>query len=550
MMERLRRLARLADQCEATGQSAREAVERDALRDAGRRRFAQGAVAAGAVAAAGAMAPLAIAGPTKVRRVLSSLGGAGGVAVVGAGIAGLSCAYELGRNGINAKVFEASSRVGGRCYSLSGYFPGQVVERGAEFINASHHTMLGYARMFGLQLEDASIAPGATYFHFDGRTRGEADLVEEYRSLAAAMRADLATVAHPTADRHSEADALYDFMSLDDYLGLQGTGSGLRKVIASAYAAEYGAGLDELSALSFLRFVHGDKRGTFSPAAAPGEGHFRVADGNDRIPTAIAQRLTTPVQHGHRLVAMRKLANGRVRLSFDVGGGRAVQGDYDAVVLAMPFSVLRDVHLDDNLGFPAWKRFAINGSRMGDNSKLLVGFNAPYWYLQHGASGSGFSDRARLQATWEANPGRSKTTQAVLASHVGGALARTLDPRTVQSDAQAFLSDLESALPGAFDAVRRKEDGSVLAFATNWSTNPYSKGSHPSLRPGYFTTMAHNEAKAVGNVLFAGDHTSSFYEWQGTMEGAALSGLRAASETVSLMQGKPVAFARAASGVR
>jgi monoamine oxidase len=42
--------------------------------------------------------------------------------------------------------------------------------------------------------------------------------------------------------------------------------------------------------------------------------------------------------------------------------------------------------------------------------------------------------------------------------------------------------------------------------------------------------IAHNEAKRIGNVMFAGEHTSSFYEWQGTMEGAALSGLRAAAE--------------------
>ena len=48
--------------------------------------------------------------------------------------------------------------------------------------------------------------------------------------------------------------------------------------------------------------------------------------------------------------------------------------------------------------------------------------------------------------------------------------------------------------------------------------------------PGYFTTIADNEAKPVGNLYFAGEHTSSFYEFQGFMEGAALSGIRAARE--------------------
>jgi monoamine oxidase len=56
------------------------------------------------------------------------------------------------------------------------------------------------------------------------------------------------------------------------------------------------------------------------------------------------------------------------------------------------------------------------------------------------------------------------------------------------------------------------------------------KGSYTCNHPGYFTTIADNEAKPVGNLYFAGEHTSSFYEFQGFMEGAALSGIRAARE--------------------
>ena len=48
--------------------------------------------------------------------------------------------------------------------------------------------------------------------------------------------------------------------------------------------------------------------------------------------------------------------------------------------------------------------------------------------------------------------------------------------------------------------------------------------------------IAHNEAKQIGNVMFAGEHTSNFYEWQGTMEGAALPGLRAASEACTRLR--------------
>ena len=65
-----------------------------------------------------------------------------------------------------------------------------------------------------------------------------------------------ALIGTPTAGRYNAADETFDLMSLDDYLTLNGAGGLLRKVVGAAYAAEYGAGIDELSAIGFLRFLH------------------------------------------------------------------------------------------------------------------------------------------------------------------------------------------------------------------------------------------------------------------------------------------------------
>src|SRR5688572_24795521 len=157
LMAQLLRLARLADRCEHTGESSHEAIGHEALRDMGRRRLMQGAMAGAATVAAGAMAPAAWAAAAQLTRTTyARLTKTRGVGVIGAGLAGLGCAFELARNGVSATAYEANSRVGGRCWSLRGFFPGQVAERGAEFIGASHHTMLGYARMFDLQVEEFS----------------------------------------------------------------------------------------------------------------------------------------------------------------------------------------------------------------------------------------------------------------------------------------------------------------------------------------------------------------------------------------------------------
>lgn len=546
-LAQLMRLSRLAAECERTGMSAQDAIEQDAQRrapqqpdtpqDAGRRRLAQGVAAAAVATGAGLMSPMATAKLGRLRRKVAeafdSGSNGGGVAIVGAGIAGLSCGYELARHGVAAKVYEASGRVGGRCFSLRDVFPGQVAERGAEFIGASHHTMLGYARAFGLQLEDYSAVPGAAFYHFEGRTWTEAQVLDEFRGLAASMRSDLADLGSPTADRFSEADQFYDLMTLDEYLTVQGAGSLLRKVIGAAFRTEYGAGIDEVGAISFLRLAQSDRRGKFAQVGAFGGEGFHVVDGNDRIATELAARLSSPVQVGHRLVAMRRMSGGAIRLTFDIGG-RRVQADHDAVVLALPFSVLREVELDDSLDLPTWKLHAIRQSALGDSTKLMVGFREPYWSLRHGSSGTGYGDRERLQSTWESNPTRASERHALLTAQIGGAQARAMDPRQLQGEAFRFLNDLDIALPGAYQSAQRTARGDVVAAMYNWSRNPLSKGAYTCQRPGYFTTIAHHEAKPVGKVLFAGEHTSSFYEWQGFMEGAALSGLRAAGEAMAL----------------
>jgi len=533
MMARLLRMARMAERCEQTGESPQDVVGRDAPGNQGRRAFAKGVVAATTTAAAWSLAPGAFAddkriGMKPVRPRLS-----GNIAIIGAGIAGLACATELSRQGINARVFEASDRVGGRIASLRGLFPGQVVERGGEFIGASHHAMLGYARELGLTLESPVAAGGDAYYHFGGQRYSEAQVVAEYREFAASIREDIGTLGSPTADRSKESDAVLDYMSIADYLDLHGAGSLLRRVVGSAYLAEYGAGIDELSAISFLRFVHGDPRSKQAPFGVHGGEHLRVLEGNDSITSGLAGQLAMAPALGHRLVAIRKLSGGMLRLTFDAGG-RSIQSDHHAVVLTLPFSVLRDVELHPSLQLPTWKTLAIKSTDMGRHSKLMVGFDGPMWRDRHGLNGTGFSDMGSVQATWETNPQRASASHAVLAGYFGGQRAQAMTAATVQADAGAFLAGLERVLPGATQAASRDGSGQLLAYTENWANNPFSKGSHSTNRPGYFTNTAHHEGKAVGNLLFGGEHTSSFYEWQGFMEGAALSGLRTAGEVLAL----------------
>jgi monoamine oxidase len=86
--------------------------------------------------------------------------------------------------------------------------------------------------------------------------------------------------------------------------------------------------------------------------------------------------------------------------------------------------------------------------------------------------------------------------------------------------------------PGALATATRDARGNFLVHLEHWPSNPLTKGAYTCNQPGYFTTIADNEQKPVGNLFFAGEHTSSFYEAQGFMEGGVVSGLRAAAEVL------------------
>jgi len=75
------------------------------------------------------------------------------VIVVGAGLAGLSAAYELTQAGHEVRVLEAQSRAGGRVLTFRDPFPdGLYAEAGATRIHKGMDRTIKYAKLFNLQL--------------------------------------------------------------------------------------------------------------------------------------------------------------------------------------------------------------------------------------------------------------------------------------------------------------------------------------------------------------------------------------------------------------
>jgi monoamine oxidase len=199
------------------------------------------------------------------------------------------------------------------------------------------------------------------------------------------------------------------------------------------------------------------------------------------------------------------------------------EATFDRVVLALPFSKLREVDRRD-AAFPDRKELAITELRMGRNAKLALQFAGRHWHTL-GNGGDSFSDRG-YQATWEATRAQPGAA-GILVNYTGGAAtdAQSGSGLPAAALAERFLEQAEPVLPGLGARWNKR------AVFDDWVRNEWTRGSYSYYAPGQYARFAGAEAEAVGACHFAGEHTS--IDAQGYLEGAVESGERAAREVLA-----------------
>jgi len=442
------------------------------------------------------------------------------VAVVGGGLAGLTAAYFLRQAGCPVTVYEASARLGGRVQTDPGALePGVISELGGEFIDATHLDMLALAMHYDLPLIDthgSSEASLTDAYFIGGRHYSDADVAREFADIAPLLAADAVAAglaANVSYNRHNpHADAL-DRLSIAEYLDRLGVSGWLRRLIDVAYLTEYGLETGDQSALNLLTLIGTDEDADFA-VFGDSDQRYKLKGGNEQIPQAIAGELGSSIRTGHRLVRLRRDANG-VRLNFDTDGvSREVRAD--AVVLALPFTLLREVDLGDTL--PPSKTQVIRELGYGQNAKLLIGTRRRVWREQ--GFGGDLYAALPFQTGWDGSRLRAGG-RGVYTFFLGGDAGIALGRGTPEEHADRFAAQLDSVFPGV---AAQRTGGAARA---HWPSEPYALGSYSCYRPGQWTTLAGLQRRRVGPIFFAGEHCSA--EFQGYMNGAAKTGREAAA---------------------
>ena len=450
------------------------------------------------------------------------------IVVVGAGLAGLSAAYDLRNAGFAAEVHEASNRIGGRCWTIRGAFAeGQIAEHGGELIDQGHPHIRNLAQKLGLKLENLSRAEvnGTELLGwFDGAPYHYAEMTDDIKAAWQKIHKDVSAASYPTTfEVSTERGRELDDMSIVDWIEETfegGMSSRIGQLLDVAYNIEYGAECSEQSSLNLIYLLAYRGQGQFRVFGGSDE-KYHVAGGNDQITDRLAAAVAGQITTGSELVAVRRNASGTFTLTFrQASGTKKVTAD--KVVLALPFSILRSSVDVSRAGFEPRKLTAIKELGMGSNSKLHVQFSSRFWNEQR-SNGETFADTG-YQNTWEvtrAQPG----AMGILVDYTGGNVADTFGADSPASLARRFLAQVEPVLPGATNAWNGR------ATVDFWLDNPWTKGSYSFWKVGQYQRFGGIEGRPQGNCHFAGEHTS--IDFQGYLNGAVETGQRAATEILA-----------------
>lgn len=496
---------------------------RDAAR-VSRRDFVRMLSAAGLFTAAGGLSPGPARGSESPK---PSQSGGEPVAILGAGLAGLTAAYRLLKAGIPCEIFEGSERTGGRVLTKTGFNEDAMFcELGGELVDSNHADLIAIARELQVEIQELKGEDkGVDLYFFGGKHYADEQLIPLFQPFAQKLAADVKGIYDAEAN-FTEKATRFDRISLAEYLTQ--TGKGVEKWVVDllrvAYTIEYGRDAGEQSSLNLIALLQADTSEGFKVFGESDESK-RIQGGSSSLPNALAKALEGKVKinNGHRLVKMAQ-SGPNMTLSFATeGSSKTVK--FARVICALPFTMLREVEGVKALALGLKKQEAIAHLGYGNNAKVMYGFTERWWRnpavkLPASSNGSIFTDLP-LQCTWESSRGQAGK-RGILTNYLGGTGAKPFTTERFDK----FRDELNLILPG----ISGKFDGKRALM--NWPEYKFTRGSYTCPLVGQYTTLLKvtGEPELDGRLIFAGEHTSG--DFSGFMNGAVQSGNRAAREII------------------
>lgn len=354
--------------------------------------------------------PAPFSPPTASDLTLQGRERAGSVVVLGAGVAGLCCAYELEKAGYDVTVLEARDRVGGRSLTVRGgttvedtrgtvqtatFRQGRFLDAGPARI-AQHHLTLDYCRELGVPVEvfvnenpDAFVESGGVVRR---RRSVQADLdgyVSELLTKAVDARALDAELTAP------EREALVAYLADAGVLGSS------RRGYDEPPGTDGGEGqVGEPDDLATLLGLGTGPRLAFERDWDMAMPMFHVVGGMDGLVGALAAALRRPVRTGVTVAAVEAVADG-VRVTGTDVAGAPVQVDAAQGICTLPpqlAAVLPNPWAPD-------VALALGMPRAFPTGKIGLEYDRRFWELDDGILGGISTTSREPRVVWYPSDG-------------------------------------------------------------------------------------------------------------------------------------------------
>ena len=441
------------------------------------------------------------------------------------GLAGLMAARVVAEAGLEPVVLEARDRIGGRTVN-EAIGDGAVVEMGGQWV--AHRDQRLRALLVELGIDVFPVYDrGAHLLELQRGVRRYRGNVPRVRArtlvdLARARwridrRAKQVTAAAPwEASNAREWDGTTFGSWLDENVRTREGRSLLDAGITTQWASDP-HGVNLLAALAFVNMA-----GSFDALSRTRGGMVqdRVVGGSARLAEAMAAELGDRVVHGCPVEAV--IDNGS---SVELEGANTRVTARRAIV-AVPPALALDIRFEPDL--PRTHRRALESLPLGSVIKIAAVYEHPFW-RDRGLSGRAVTSNGPVTATFDNSPPDGRP--GVLIGFVPGTRARELAARPAAERRSAVLGTLTRLFgPEAARPERYIEK--------DWTAERWTRGCYFGLpTAGSVTGVLPTFGRPTGSIHWAGAETA--FGSYGAMDGAVVSGERAADEALAALSTTP-----------
>lgn len=400
------------------------------------------------------------------------------VIIVGAGLAGMTTAWELHKQGHEVEVLEARNRVGGRTWSeqLSN---GEWTERGGEYVFPTEFAIRRLSAEVGVPIMSHGVRYGRRTVNGKHQTFAEfQQTMTDVRSTLRMMLSD--GVEHPSLNDAFEQAFGSGYLSNPAY-----------RRIATSIAADAA----EVSAEAVLLHESSSDDGVYI------EDGGRFVNGNQSLTLELARRLGDRVRLEHPIIGVDQSSSS---VEVTLSDGSALTGD--TAVITVPFPILNKLQLGFDLT-PAMNR-ALENRFMGIASKLGVP-------ISHVDPDVALLNSESTWWSWRSLSIDGENRINAISSFAGA--PQTYEALKIRDGKEGWLAALREMRP------EMVIDGEVMF--TEWEADEWTLGAYTAPALTWTATDDHAWREAVDRVAFAGEHTGSAQ----SLSGAVASGYRAST---------------------